>query len=417
MLAPMKASVLSIGTELTRGEIPNTNVTWLCEQLTSAGAHVVCTATVDDDPERIETVLRELAPKCNIVVATGGLGPTTDDLTAQTVANVLGVPLQTDEPSLERIKQLVSKHGIQLTASNAKQAALPAGCTVLNNNYGSAPGFMVRLLPDCGAFFLPGVPREMKGLFADHIESWIKSRPGNHNAHQVQLRVFGMPESLVNDTLAGIEEQFGVTVGYRAHFPEVLVKSLAIRDRPEAAQQASIEAAEEIARRLGENVYARGDTSLVSVIADLLVRNGWTLALAESCTGGVISAMVTREPASQYFKGSIVCYDNGVKQRVLGVRAETLESQGAVSESTVVQMAQGVRHVLAADVGLAVSGIAGPSGGSDEKPVGLIHFALATPTDIHTFNKVFSGDREQIQRRAAFAGLDWIRRVLLKTKG
>lgn len=412
MLDRMKASVLSIGTELTRGEIHNTNVTWLCEQLTSAGVHVTWTMTVDDDPERIETALRDLATKSEVLISTGGLGPTTDDLTAQSVANVLGVHLQTDPVSLERIKALVRKSGFQLTASNAKQADLPAGSTVLPNNYGSAPGFMVQLLPDCSAFFLPGVPREMKGIFTDEILPWLTRRPGNKRSHQELLRVFGMPESVVNDTLAGIEQQFDVTIGYRAHFPEVLVKALAFRDDADSAKQASENAAMEIARRLGDSVYARGNTSLVAVVAAALVKHNWTLGLAESCTGGLIASMVTREPASHFFMGGVVSYDNRVKEGVLGVGAETLHTHGAVSETTVIEMARGVRTALNCDVGLSVSGIAGPTGGSADKPVGLVHFGLATPTGEHTLHKVFRGTREQIQTRAAFTGLDWIRRVL-----
>lgn len=412
MLAAMKAAVLSIGTELTRGEIHNTNASWLCEQLTSAGAHVLWTLTVDDDPERIETCLKELATKCELIVSTGGLGPTTDDLTAQSVANVLGVHLQTHEESLERVKHLVARHGFQLTASNAKQADLPAGSTALTNNFGSAPGFKVDLLPDCTAFFLPGVPREMKGLFAEHIVPWINTRPGTRHAHQEVLRVFGLAESLVNDSLAGIEADLDVVIGYRAHFPEVLVKALAYRDKPEAAKRASQDAAAEIAKRLGENVYARGDTSMVSVVAEALARQKWTLGLAESCTGGLIASMVTQEPASHYFMGSIVCYDNSVKERVLGVSAQTLATHGAVSEATVLEMARGACSTLGSNVGLAVSGIAGPTGGSESKPVGLVHFALVTPLGQHSFHKVFTGNREWVQKRAAFAGLDYIRRVL-----
>lgn len=393
----MKAAVLSIGTELTRGEIHNTNATWLCEQLTSAGAHVLWTVMVDDEPERIETALKDLATKCDVVISTGGLGPTTDDLTAQSVANVLGVGLQTDTASLERIKVLVAKHGFQLTASNAKQADLPAGCSVLTNNFGSAPGFRVNLSPGCSAFFLPGVPREMKGIWGEHIGPWIAARPGSQNAHQEVLRVFGMPESLVNDTLAGIEQEYGVIVGYRAHFPEVLVKSLAFRAESAAAKQASVAAATEIAKRLGDKVYARGDASLVSVVADAMVRKQWTLGLAESCTGGLIASMMTLEPASHYFMGSVVCYDNAVKERVLGVSSQTLTTEGAVSEATVVEMARGVRVALGSSVGLAVSGIAGPTGGTETKPVGLVHFGLVTPDGEHTFHKVFTGNREQIQ--------------------
>lgn len=409
----MKAAVLSIGTELTRGEIVNTNATWLCERLTSLGATVQHTLTVDDDPVRIQQALRDLATNAQIVVCTGGLGPTTDDLTAQSVAELLDVPLVSDPGSLERIRQMVQRRGRQLTPSNAKQADLPAGCRVLTNEHGSAPGFSVRLTSSCDAYFLPGVPREMRGMFADHIESDVRSKLGTLRSHQEQLRVFGLPESVVNDALAGIEEAFGVTVGYRAHFPEVLVKALAFRSNDGEARAASVAAAQEIARRLRDDVYARGDESLVSVVGKLLHARGWTLALAESCTGGLVASMITKEPASHYFRGGVVCYDNDVKRRMLSVSRQTLETQGAVSRDTVLEMANGVRDALSADVGLAFSGIAGPTGGTETKPVGLVHFAVSTPLGVEAREQVFTGDREQVQVRAAFAGLDLLRRLLL----
>jgi nicotinamide-nucleotide amidase len=409
----MKAAVLSIGTELTRGEITNTNATWLCEQLTSLGATVLQAQTVDDDPPRIQHALRELSRTADVIVSTGGLGPTTDDLTAQTVAAMLNVPLERDSESLIRIRERLARYGYTLSASNAKQADLPRGCTVLPNDYGTAPGFMVHLTPQSDAYFLPGVPREMRGIFLDRIQAALRSKLGSVRSHQEQLRVFGMPESQVNDALAGVEEAFGVTVGYRAHFPEVYVKALAFRDNDGDAKAASLAAAAEIERRLGDKIYARGDQSLVSAVADLLRSRAWTLGLAESCTGGLVAQMVTLEPASDYFRGGVVCYDNDVKRRLLGVSRETLETQGAVSRDTVLAMAHGVRDALNAEVGLAFSGIAGPTGGTETKPVGLVHFAVVTPIGVEAREQVFSGDRAQIQRRAAFAGLDLLRRVLL----
>lgn len=408
----MKSAVLSVGTELTRGEIINTNASWLCDRLTALGSTVQYALTIDDDPGRIQQALRDLATQAEVIVCTGGLGPTTDDLTAQSVADLLGVPLVTDPASLERIRQMVEKRGRQLTASNAKQADLPQGSRVLTNEHGSAPGFSVHVTPSCEAYFLPGVPREMRGLFTDHIDAEIRGKLGTLRSHQEQLRVFGLPESLVNDALAGVEEAFNVTVGYRAHFPEVLVKSLAFRDDDADAKAASVAAADEIARRLGADIYARGNDTLVSVVGKLLHARGWTLGLAESCTGGLVAQMVTKEPASHYFRGGVVCYDNDVKRRLLGVSRETLETQGAVSRDTVIEMAKGVREALNADVGLAFSGIAGPSGGSDAKPVGLVHFAVSTPLGIEAREQMFPGDRGQVQVRAAFAGLDLLRRLL-----
>lgn len=409
----MKSAVLSIGTELTRGEITNTNASWLCEQLTSLGGTVLQVLTIDDDPGRIQRSLAGLAAEVEVVLCTGGLGPTTDDLTAQSVADLLGLPLVTDQESRERIRRMVERRGYQLTASNAKQADLPQGARVLTNNHGSAPGFAIALNATCYAYFLPGVPREMRGLFADHIQTELRAKLGTLRSHQEQLRVYGMPESQVNDALAGVEEQFGVTVGYRAHFPEVYIKSLAFRDNDADARTASLAAAVEIERRLGDKIYARGNQSLVAAVAHLLHARGWTLGLAESCTGGLVAEMVTKEPASHYFRGAVVCYDNDVKQRLLGVSPDTLTAHGAVSRETVLELARGARESLGADVGLAFSGIAGPSGGTETKPVGLVHYAVSTPAGEEAREQVFPGDRGQIQLRAAFAGLDLLRRTLL----
>lgn len=409
----MKAAVLSIGTELTRGEITNTNASWLCEQLTSLGGTVQHVLTTDDDPGRIRQALRDLATSAQVIVCTGGLGPTTDDLTAQSVAQLLGVPLATDPASLERIRQMVERRGRQLTPSNAKQADLPRGSRVLTNEHGSAPGFAIHLAPHCEAYFLPGVPREMRGIFADHVAGELRGKLGKLRSHQEQLRVYGLPESSINDALGGVEEEFRVTVGYRAHFPEVLVKALAFRDTDEEARAASSAAAAEIRRRLGTEVYACGQESLVSVVANLLHARGWTLALAESCTGGLVAQMVTKEPASHYFRGGVVCYDNDVKSSLLGVSRETLETHGAVSRDTVEEMAAGARKILTADVSLAISGIAGPTGGTETKPVGLVHFAVSTPLRVEACQQVFAGDRGQVQVRAAFTGLDLLRRLLL----
>lgn len=409
----MKATVLSIGTELTRGEIVNTNATWLCDRLTSLGAIVTQVRVVDDDPLHIRQALSELSRASSVLVCTGGLGPTTDDLTAQTVAEFLGVDLFVDQPSLDRIRELLARRGRELTASNAKQAELPRGCQVLANDYGTAPGFKVQLTSNCEAYFLPGVPREMSGMFSDHVAADVSSKLQGVRSHQEQLRVFGLPESHVNDALQGVEETFGVTIGYRAHFPEVFVKALAFRDSETEAHTASFAAAAEIERRLGDYVYARGDQSLVATVATLLTHRKWTLGLAESCTGGLVAQLITKEPASHYFRGGVVCYDNDVKHGLLGVSPNTLTTRGAVSRETVIEMANGIRHAVNCDVGLAFSGIAGPTGGTDTKPVGLVHFAVSTPLGVDAREQVFPGERAAVQLRAAYAGLDLLRRLLL----
>ena len=410
--APVKAAVLSIGTELTRGTIHNTNATWLCGQLTSLGARIERVVTVDDDSRRIQAALSQLAQSCELVVCTGGLGPTTDDLTAAAVAELLKVPLKTHQASLRHIQALVERRGRALTPSNARQADLPEGALALPNGNGTAPGFVVSIGKSCDAYFLPGVPAEMQAMFDAHVAPIVAARARDIASHQEQLRVFGLPESAINDTLAGLEHEFDVSVSYRVSFPEVLVGFLAARSTHSEARAASDAAANEAATRLGDCVYARGETTLVSLVGSRLQARSWTLGLAESCTGGLAAELVTREPASHYFVGGVVCYANQVKQRVLHVRRQTLDSQGAVSEATVAEMAENIREVLECDVGLAFSGIAGPSGGTELKPVGLVHYGVCTPEGLFLREQVFTGDRGQIQQRAAFAGFDLLRRVL-----
>jgi nicotinamide-nucleotide amidase len=403
----MSAAVLSIGTEVVRGEIENTNATWLCDRLTGLGLPVSECASIADDVDHIGATLRRLAATNRVLVSTGGLGPTTDDLTTAAVAHELGVPLRRDEASLERIKALFSRAHFEFSESNAKQADFPEGARVLVNNWGSAPGFSVRI-GECDAFFFPGVPREMKPMFELHVEPHVRAHFPRQMA-QVRLRAFGATESAINDRLAGLEEQFDVVIGYRAHMPQVEVKALAFRNNAEDARLAAERAADAIIGRLGSLVYGRGAKDLPQVLGDQVEKLGWSLALAESCTGGLLSELVTREPASGYFRGAVVCYSNEVKTSVLGVPASMLEEHGAVSEAVVLELATSVRRVLGADVGIAISGVAGPSGGTEAKPVGFVHFAVSSPKGTIARQGKFNGDRRMVQLRAAYSALDLAR--------
>lgn len=405
----MTVALLSIGTELVRGEIENTNASWLCREITALGASVDRMLTVSDQRGDIEAAVLELCSKHDLLVATGGLGPTTDDITAESVARALGVPLVRDPESLERLRLRYEKYGVRFGKSNQKQADFPSGARVLPNDWGTAPGFAVRVGTSL-AFFFPGVPREMQPMFDRYVRNEIEGRLSEYAA-QVRLRVYGATEASVNDQLAGIEAEFGVTIGYRAHFPEIEVKPLALRATREEARDAADRAARAIRERLGRLVYGEGDTDLAGVVLEALRTRGKTLALAESCTGGLVSACITAHPASDVFQGAIVSYADRVKISELGVAAEALAQYGAVSEAVVTQMAQGARRALASDYALGVSGIAGPTGGTSEKPVGLVHFAVAGPTRTLHRHVVLRGDRERIQRGAAHFGL----KLLLET--
>lgn len=408
----MSAGILCIGTELTRGELQNSNATWLAEALTTIGFEVTAIDCVDDDRGRIEEALTRLTREHAVVVCTGGLGPTTDDITTECAARLAGVSLVRDEPSLQAIRERLLRFGREMALSNAKQADFPAGSRILPNAHGTAPGFELKLNRAL-AYFMPGVPFEMKAMFESSVEAAILPLLSDRH-HQVLMRTFGLPESEVNDRLAGIEAEYGVTIGYRATMPEIEVKVLARADTIESARARAEQAAGSVRQRLGEEVvFGEGKVRFPEALCRLLEQKALSLALAESCTGGLVSELLTQHSgASTVFRGGAVTYANDAKIALLGVPAVLLARYGAVSAEVARAMAEGARRAFDSDFALSLTGIAGPSGGSDEKPVGLVHFAVASATGISERRVVFSGTREQVRRRAAFAGLALVRSVV-----
>jgi competence/damage-inducible protein CinA-like protein len=408
----MTCAVLSIGTELTRGELVNSNAAWLGAELTAIGFEVVEHVAVDDDRARIALVLAGLAARVRVVVTTGGLGPTTDDVTTEAVATALGVRLVRDDGSLDHIRRRFERLGRTMTASNAKQADFPEGADILPNPAGTAPGFGVRFGP-CVAYFLPGVPREMRKMFEEQVAPRIRALAPN-NLFQSHLRTFGLPESAVGEKLAGVEQAFaGTTIGYRAHFPEIEVKVLARGASYALARDLCERATAEVRARLGTHVFGEADDTFAGIVGRALRAQGWTLAVAESCTGGLVGHMLTREPgASDFFLLDAVTYANSAKTRVLGVNEETIRWHGAVSSEVAAAMAAGAKRVSGADVALSLTGIAGPSGASEGKPVGTVYIALVRhdgTTEVR--HRVFGGDRLQVQTLAAYAGLEMVREL------
>lgn len=413
MLPPMSAAVLCIGTELTRGEIVNTNASWLAEVLTDAGLEVTAIESIPDTRALIVETLHRLSAQHLVIVCTGGLGPTTDDITSECVAEVLGVPLERDEASLEAIRTRMEKFGRTMATSNAKQADFPKGATILPNRKGTAPGFAVQLGHARG-FFMPGVPREMKTMFGELVAPALA--PFLRDAmHQVRLRTFGMTESGVNDKLAGIEEAHDVTLAYRAHFPEIEVKVHARAAEAQAATERARRAADEVIARLGPDVvFGEGDVTFAEQLGKLLVGKKLTLAVAESCTGGGVGRLLTeRSGASEFFLGGVVSYANSVKESLLGVPAAVLAEHGAVSAPVARAMAEGARKAVGSDLALAITGVAGPTGGTPDKPVGMVCFAVASAEGTSDRQMVFPGSRTQVRDLGAFAGLALVRKVVL----
>lgn len=406
------AAVLSIGTELTRGELVNSNAAWLAEQLTELGFDVFEHVSVDDDKARIAEQIRRLSKGASLVISTGGLGPTTDDLTTTAVAEALGVPLERDGASLERIRQFFAKFGRIMSPSNEKQADFPQGSDVLANEVGTAPGFGVRV-GTCAFYFLPGVPREMKHLFADRVVPRI-AHEAERRTHQVHLRTFGLPESQLGDLLSGIETQHaGVTIGYRASFPEIEVKVHARASDERSAQVQAERAAEAVKQRLGEVVFGDRDATYAAAVGRVLRDRGLTLGVAESCTGGMVGSMLTSVPgSSDYLLFDAVVYSNSAKTGMLGISEDLLRAYGAVSEESVRAMLDGVIRLSKADLGVAVTGIAGPGGGSDEKPVGTVWLAVGSAGG-PSFSRSFQlgGDRERIRTLSAYMVLRAVMRM------
>src|SRR6185369_15337829 len=312
-LPAMSAAILCIGTELTRGELQNTNATWLAEALTTIGFDVQDIDCVDDDRARIEAALTRLSQAHQVVICTGGLGPTTDDITTECAARVAGVELVRDEPSLERIRERLTRFGRQMAPSNAKQADFPRGSRILPNENGTAPGFELKLNRAL-VYCMPGVPFEMKAMFESFIEPSILPLVSERH-FQVLLRSFGLAESEVNDRLAGIETEFDVVIGYRATLPEIEVKVLARADSVELAKERAERGARAVRERLGDEVvFGEGKARFPEAVCALLQAKSQTLALAESCTGGMVSELLTAHSGSSaVFRGGAVTYSNESK--------------------------------------------------------------------------------------------------------
>lgn len=411
----MTAAVLSIGTELTRGELINSNAAWLSEQLTTLGFEVTEHLTIDDDEPRIVQAVQRLSEVHQVVVSTGGLGPTTDDLTTVAFAKALGVSIARDPEVVEHLEKLAAWHGRTLPPNNLKQADFPVGAEVLANEQGTAPGFTVQR-GGCLFFVMPGVPREMKHIFEQRVVPRI-AHLAERNSHQIHFRTFGMTESALGQALDGVEAQFpGVTIGYRASFPEIELKVLARALPVSAAVQLAERAAEEVKRRVGSVIYGDREDTYAGAAGRTLRNLGSTLAVAESCTGGMLGSMLTSVPgSSEYLLLDAVTYSNAAKTSVLGVNDGTLRAYGAVSEETALEMVRGVLRISGADLGVAVTGIAGPGGGTDDKPVGTVWIAVGRRDGVAYARRfLFRSDRERIRTMSSYTAL---RLVLELAKG
>lgn len=407
-----RAAILSTGDELTTGRIADTNAQWIADKLFELGIDVVTVITVGDYPERLAWAWRQALAQAELVISTGGIGPTADDLTSETVAAVLARPLVLHQPSADRIRKFFAARGVEMPQNNLKQAMMPEGATLVPNALGTAPGYRVEA-DGKHVVVLPGVPREMKPMVEETVLPWLRARQGGdvYLAHTFQT--FGISESGLDELVAGVVDPAEGRVSFRASFPEVSVR-VVVHGPPEAAAARLERVAARMREQLGEYCYGEGASSMESVVGATLRARKLTLALAESCTGGLVGHRVTAIPGSSaYFLGGVEAYANTAKMALLGVRRETLVTHGAVSEETAGEMAAGARATFGADLAVSTTGVAGPDGGTPEKPVGFVCFGLATADGVRTAAHQLWGTRDWVKLLASQVALDMVRRAAL----
>ncbi len=417
----MKAAILAVGSELLGTDRLDTNSLALTALLDRYGVELVRKAVIGDSEAEIASELRSLLPRVDLILITGGLGPTADDVTREAVAAALGRQIRLDEEVLATIEQRFQSLGWRMPEVNRRQAFVVEGAEVLPNERGTAPG--MRLEGDyggrnCTLFLFPGVPMELDGLMASALEPWLAGRSGGIARETAVLKIAGLPESVVEERIAPAYGEFGrEAITILASAGEIRLQATAAGPGPERGQrlQAMVRRLSELA---GDAVFTtREEDTLESVVGDLLRAAGQTLTAAESCTGGLFSQRITAVPgSSDYFLGAAVTYSNELKTQMVGVPPGMLEEHGAVSEPVARAMAEGVRRSLGSDWGVGITGVAGPGGGSEEKPVGTVHVAIAgpTPQDTTHHRKLrLPGDRDRIRRFSAQIALEMLRRRLL----
>ncbi len=408
----MDIEIITTGNEIMTGLVVDSNKAWMAERCQLLGHRVVRHTSVGDDSEAIGRALKEACTRADCVLVSGGLGPTSDDITVEAAAQAFGLELELNEDVLEDIRDFFRRTGRVMAPSNEKQAMIPKGAAILANRTGTAPGLRVKL-GDAHVIFLPGVPRELYQIFDDAVMPWLAEYSRERYEQRI-LRCTGLPESDIAQRLEGIDTG-EAHLAYQVKYPDILLRVTSYHADTHAAQTMVERVAHEIHERLGTVVYAEGATSLEAVVGAMLSAARLRIATAESCTGGLLASLITDVPgASEYFERGVVTYSNDAKMQMLGVSPETLRAHGAVSRETAMAMAEGVRALSGADIGVALTGIAGPSGATDDKPVGTLHIGLATIEGTVAHHFIFARDRQWFKRMAAATALNLVRSYLLE---
>ena len=407
----MKTAVLlSTGDELITGRVIDTNSAYIADKLYAAGVAVKSVLKVGDDREKILWALDQAVDIGDLIIGTGGLGPTADDLTNETVAAFFGRGLVQHQDIVDALRRRAESRGQVWTPNNEKQALLPEGAEIVPNPVGTAPGFRIDFAPGKSLFWLPGVPREMEAMLRETVFPWVSEHRETGGTSSATFKIYGLTESRLDHALQNLRLPSSARLSFRVHFPDLTVR-VSVSGRERDAEIRDLAA--QVRALVGPYIYTEVDETLEEVVGRLLGQKGWTLALAESCTGGYISHRITRVAGSSaYFKSAAVTYSNEAKMR-LGVARSTIEAYGPVSAETARAMAEAIRQTAGTDVGLSVTGLAGPAGGSAATPVGTVWIGMAHPNGSEARHFHIAGDRERVILGASQAALYWLRTVLV----
>lgn len=409
----MKCELISVGTELLTGDVLNTNVMFLSKELSVGGFSVLYHTTVGDNPNRLREVVEKALSRSDLLITTGGLGPTQDDLTKETIAEIFGMEMEL-VPSIEaKLKDFFKRRGTEMTENNLRQAYVPKGAVMLENRRGTAPGIMIQKDKKT-VIMLPGPPHEMMGMYEDCVET-VLNELKNQKVISRYYMITGIGESMVEDMILDIvDRQDNPTIATYAKIGEVMIRLTANGQDETKINQLLDKYEQVIESRFGEHIFAHSQDSLETVVGKMLIEKKLTVAFAESCTGGLVAAKMAAIPGiSAALKMGLVTYSNEAKMQLLHVKKETLDQYGAVSEQTCREMCENLRTLSNCDITASVTGIAGPGGGSSEKPVGLVYVGVCYngKTTIEKF--LFDDSRTVVQQRTANKVFHMIRKAVL----
>ncbi len=413
----MNSAIVTIGDEILIGQVADTNAVWISQQLTALGVKVGEMITVSDDSLQIRNTLDRYMGKYGLVIMTGGLGPTKDDLTKQTLADYFDRKMVTNQDVLDQITSFFKERGRSMIESNIRQADVPMGCRVLMNHHGTAPGMLFEEKTTV-LVSLPGVPYEMRGIMKDHVLPEIQKRAEVPQVVHKTIMTQGVPESylaaLLRDWEKGLPDC--IRLAYLPK-PGMVRLRLTVVDKcaPEAEQLLKV-SINKILKIIPQHIFGYDEIRLEESLGELLKEKGLTLSTAESCTGGNVSSLITSVPgSSDYYVGSVVAYDNRIKREVLRVTETTIRCNGVVSREVVEQMAIGIKNYFATDTAIATSGIAGPAGGTKDKPVGTTWICVAYGEKVYAKKYRFGGSRQRIVDQATYTAMQLLRRLILDT--